>query len=42
MSKVVKFYEFGSPEVLKVEEELLREPQAGEVRIKSNILRRVI
>jgi NADPH:quinone reductase len=33
MSQVVKFSEFGSPEVLKIEEEPLREPQAGEVRI---------
>jgi NADPH:quinone reductase len=38
MSKVVKFYEFGSPEVLKVEEEPLRDPQAGEVRIKVQTL----
>jgi NADPH:quinone reductase len=38
MSKVVKFYEFGSPEVLKVEEETLRQPQAGEVRIKVQAL----
>lgn len=38
MSKVVKFYEFGSPNVLKVEEESLREPQAGEVRIKVQAL----
>lgn len=38
MSKVVKFYEFGSPEVLKIEEESLREPQAGEVRIKVEAL----
>jgi D-arabinose 1-dehydrogenase-like Zn-dependent alcohol dehydrogenase len=28
MSKVVKFYEFGEPEVFKLEEEPLREPQA--------------
>jgi NADPH:quinone reductase len=38
MSKVVKFYEFGSPEVLKVEAESLRAPQAGEVRIKVQAL----
>lgn len=36
--KVVKFYEFGSPDVLKVEDEPLREPQAGEVRIKVQAL----
>jgi NADPH:quinone reductase len=38
MSKVVKFYEFGSPEVLKLEEEPLRSPHAGEVRIKVETL----
>jgi NADPH:quinone reductase len=38
MSKVVKFYEFGSTEVLKLEEESLREPQAGEVRIEVKAL----
>jgi NADPH:quinone reductase len=38
MSKVVKFHEFGSPDVLKVEEESLRQPQAGEVRIKVQAL----
>jgi NADPH:quinone reductase len=38
MSKVIKFYEFGSPDVLKVEEEALRQPQAGEVRIKVQAL----
>jgi NADPH:quinone reductase len=38
MSKVVKFYEFGSPEVLKIEEETLREPQAGEVQIEVQAL----
>jgi NADPH:quinone reductase len=38
MSKVVKFYEFGSADVLKVEEEALRQPQAGEVRIKVQAL----
>ena len=38
MSQVVKFYEFGSPEVLKIEEESLREPQAGEVRIEVQTL----
>jgi NADPH:quinone reductase-like Zn-dependent oxidoreductase len=38
MSKVVKFYEFGDPEVLKLEEEPLRKPQAGEVRIKVQAL----
>jgi NADPH:quinone reductase len=38
MSKVVKFYEFGSPEVLKVEAEALRQPQAGEVSIKVQAL----
>lgn len=38
MSKVIRFYEFGSPEVLKLEEEPLREPQAGEVRIKVQAL----
>jgi NADPH:quinone reductase len=38
MSKVIKFYEFGSPEVLKVEEEALREPQTGEVRIQVQAL----
>jgi NADPH:quinone reductase len=36
--KVVKFYEFGTPDVLKVEEEALRQPQAGEVRIKVQAL----
>jgi NADPH:quinone reductase-like Zn-dependent oxidoreductase len=38
VSKVVKFYEFGSPDVLKVEEEALRDPQPGEVRIKVQAL----
>jgi NADPH:quinone reductase-like Zn-dependent oxidoreductase len=38
MSKAVKFYQFGSPEVLKVEEESLRDPQPGEVRIKVQAL----
>ncbi|PSM49400.1 NADPH:quinone reductase [Chroococcidiopsis sp. CCALA 051] len=38
MPKVVKFYEFGSPEVLKVEEEPLRDLQSGEVRIKVQAL----
>jgi NADPH:quinone reductase len=37
-SKVVKFHEFGSPNVLKLEEESLRSPQAGEVRIKVETL----
>jgi NADPH:quinone reductase len=36
--KVVKFYEFGSPDVLKVEAEALRDPQPGEVRIKVQAL----
>jgi NADPH:quinone reductase-like Zn-dependent oxidoreductase len=38
MSKVVKFYEFGSPDVLKLEEEPLRKPQAEEVRIQVQAL----
>jgi NADPH:quinone reductase-like Zn-dependent oxidoreductase len=38
MAKTVKFYEFGTPEVLKIEEEALRIPQAGEVRIKVQAL----
>lgn len=38
MSKVVKFYEFGSPDVLKIEEEGLRQPQTREVRIKVQAL----
>ncbi|WNZ25803.1 zinc-dependent alcohol dehydrogenase family protein [Leptolyngbya sp. NK1-12] len=38
MSKAVKFYEFGNPEVLKIEEEALREPQTGEVRIQVQAL----
>jgi NADPH:quinone reductase-like Zn-dependent oxidoreductase len=38
MTKVVKFYEFGEPDVLRVEEEPLRQPQAGEVRIKVQAL----
>jgi NADPH:quinone reductase len=38
MSKVVKFYEFGEPDVLKLEEEPVRQPQAGEVRIKVQAL----
>ncbi len=38
MSKVVKFYKFGEPDVLKLEEEPLRQPQAGEVRIKVQAL----
>jgi hypothetical protein len=33
MSKVVKFYEFGELDILKLEEEPLRQPQAGEVVI---------
>ncbi len=38
MSKVVKFHEFGGPEVLTIETEPLREPQAGEVRIEVQTL----
>lgn len=38
MSKVVKFHAFGGPEVLKIEAEPLRQPQAGEVRIKVQTL----
>jgi NADPH:quinone reductase len=38
MSKVVKFSEFGNPSVLKIEEEALRQPQAGEVRINVQAL----
>jgi NADPH:quinone reductase-like Zn-dependent oxidoreductase len=38
MFKVVKFHAFGGPEVLQVEEEPLRVPQAGEVRIKVQTL----
>lgn len=38
MSKVVKFYEFGEPDVLKLEEEPLRQPQGGEVRIQVQAL----
>jgi NADPH:quinone reductase-like Zn-dependent oxidoreductase len=38
MSKVVRFHAFGGPEVLQVEEEPLRVPQAGEVRIKVQTL----
>ncbi|KAM3096904.1 zinc-dependent alcohol dehydrogenase family protein [Phormidesmis sp. 146-35] len=38
MPKVVKFYEFGEPDVLKLEEEPLRQPQAGEVRIQVQAL----
>lgn len=38
MSKVVKFNAFGGPEVLNIEAEPLREPQAGEVRIKVQTL----
>lgn len=34
MPKIVRFYEFGSADVLKLEEEPLREPGAGEVRLK--------
>lgn len=38
MSKVVRFYQTGGAEVLKIEAEPLREPQAGEVRIKVQTL----
>jgi NADPH:quinone reductase-like Zn-dependent oxidoreductase len=38
MPKVVKFHEFGSPDVLRLEEEPLSQPQAGEVRIKVQAL----
>ena len=34
MPKAVRFYEFGGPEVLKIEDVPVREPAAGEVRIK--------
>jgi NADPH:quinone reductase len=34
MSKVVKFYELGNAEVLKLEQEAIRSPQAEEVRIQ--------
>lgn len=34
MPKIVRFYETGSPEVLKIEESPLVEPKAGEVRLK--------
>jgi NADPH:quinone reductase-like Zn-dependent oxidoreductase len=38
MSKVVQFYQTGGSEVLKIEAESLREPQAGEVRSKVQTL----
>lgn len=38
MTKVVKFYQFGEPGVLKLEEESLRDPQPGEVRINVQAL----
>ena len=34
MPKIVRFHEFGGPEVLKVEEEPTRQPGKGEVRLK--------
>ncbi|MBD2020375.1 alcohol dehydrogenase catalytic domain-containing protein, partial [Leptolyngbya sp. FACHB-36] len=34
MPKIVRFYEFGSAEVLRLEDEPLREPDTGEVRLK--------
>ncbi len=34
MPKVVKFYEFGSADVLKLEDEPLQEPKEGEIRLK--------
>lgn len=34
MPKVVRFYEFGSADVLKLEDEPLKEPGTGEVRLK--------
>lgn len=34
MPKIVRFYEFGSADVLKLEDEPLKEPGAGEVRLK--------
>lgn len=34
MSKVVKFYEIGGPEVLRLEEEPLQQPGPGEVRLR--------
>ncbi len=34
MPKAVRFYELGGPEVLKIEDVTLREPGAGEVRLK--------
>ena len=34
MPKIVRFHEFGGPEVLSIEEEKLRQPGKGEVRLK--------
>ena len=34
MPKIVRFHEVGGPEVLKIEEETLKQPGKGEVRLK--------
>jgi NADPH:quinone reductase-like Zn-dependent oxidoreductase len=34
MAKIVRFHEYGGPEVLKIEEALLQQPGNGEVRLK--------
>ena len=38
MSKVVRFHRTGGPEVLQLEEVTAREPQSGEVRIRTRAL----
>jgi NADPH:quinone reductase-like Zn-dependent oxidoreductase len=34
MPKIVRFHEFGGPEVLRIEEETAKQPGKGEVRLK--------
>jgi NADPH:quinone reductase-like Zn-dependent oxidoreductase len=34
MPKIVRFHQFGGPEVLQIEEEPTRQPRAGEVRLR--------
>jgi len=38
MSKVVRFYEYGSPSVLKVEDEQVGEPGPGQVRLRQEAI----
>lgn len=38
MAKVIRFHEYGGPEVLKIEEVDVPEPGRGEVRIKTEAI----